>query len=165
MGPPSLPTCGPAYGHLPLLQAHSSLRSCKHWPSGHPRIAQGKQRNQLRRVLSEPFVAHLGKAKLALDNSKRVFHLGPHTGLDLLGYGVVLGVGHRLSAIHIVRIGQIHAPRSGGHAAHGCRPPLGVVLGGGLAHGQIGHRLGLGWYGWQGGGPKTLFADGKFASC
>ena len=82
---PGLPPFEATAGHLLALKAHSSLRSLNNSLSGHPQIAQSKQRHQLRRVLGKPFVAHLGKAKLALDDPKRVLHLGPYAGLDLLG--------------------------------------------------------------------------------
>jgi hypothetical protein len=45
-----------AGGRLPALQTHSSQRTLKNSPSGHPQIAQGKQRDQLRRVLSRPAI-------------------------------------------------------------------------------------------------------------
>jgi len=69
---------------LPALRAHSFLRSLKNSPSGHPQITQGKQRDQLRRVLGQSFVANLGKAELALDDPERVFQLGTDSGLELL---------------------------------------------------------------------------------
>jgi hypothetical protein len=50
-----------------------------------PQIAQGKQRHQLRRVLSKALLAHLGEAELALADPKGVFYLGAHTGLEFLG--------------------------------------------------------------------------------
>jgi len=59
-------------GHLPALRAHSSLHLDK-FSTSHPQIAQRKQRHQLRGVLGKALVAHLGKAELALDDSKRVF--------------------------------------------------------------------------------------------
>jgi len=66
------------------LQAHSSPRFLNNSLSGYPQIAQCKQRNPSRRVLDQPFVAHLGETELALDDSKRVFHLGAHAGFHLL---------------------------------------------------------------------------------
>ena len=51
-----------AGGRLPGLQAHSSLRSLKNLPSGHPQIAQGKQRDELSRVLGQATVSDLGKS-------------------------------------------------------------------------------------------------------
>lgn len=63
-----------------MIRAHSSLRP-QDLPTRHPQIGQCKQRHQLRRVLGQPFVAHLGETELALDHSKRVFHLGAHAGL------------------------------------------------------------------------------------
>ena len=66
-----------------MIRAHSSLRP-QDLPTRHPQIGQRKQCHQLRRVLGLPFVAHLGETELALDDSKRVFHLGAHAGLHLL---------------------------------------------------------------------------------
>ena len=71
---------------LPRLQAHSSPGSLKNSPSCHPQMAQGKQSDQLRRVLGESFVANLGEPKLAFDDPERVFHFGPYTGLELLSH-------------------------------------------------------------------------------
>ena len=71
-------------GQLPGLQAHSCLRPVQKFVSGHPQIAQRKQRHQLRRVLGKSLVANLGKSELALDDPKRVFNLGTNAGLDLL---------------------------------------------------------------------------------
>ena len=73
-----------AGGHLPALQTHSSLRSLKNSPSGHPQIAQGKQRDKLRRVPGKALVADLGEAELALDDAKWMLDPGPHAGLELL---------------------------------------------------------------------------------
>ena len=50
---------------LPVLQAHSSLRSYQ-LSACHPQIAQRKQRYQLRRVLGKALVAHLGKPRCHL---------------------------------------------------------------------------------------------------
>ena len=71
-----------AGGHLPAWQAHSSPYALQ-LSARHPQIAQCKQRHEVRRVLGQSFVAHLDEAKLALDDSKRVLHLGPNTGLEL----------------------------------------------------------------------------------
>lgn len=54
--------------------------------SGHPHIAQRKQRYQLRRILCQPFVANLGEAKLTLDHSERVLNLRANAGFELLGF-------------------------------------------------------------------------------
>jgi hypothetical protein len=35
--------------------------------SGHPQIAQRKQRHQLGRVFDQPFVAHIGETELNLE--------------------------------------------------------------------------------------------------
>lgn len=68
---------------MSVLQTHSSPCSYQ-LPARHPKIIQGKQRDQLSGVLGQPFVAYLGKAKLALNDSERMLHLGPHPGLELL---------------------------------------------------------------------------------
>jgi len=82
---PNLQPLQAAAGRLAALQTLSSVRFLNNSLSGHTQIAQGKQRDQLRRVLGQPFVAHLGKTELALDNAKRVLYLGAHAGLELLG--------------------------------------------------------------------------------
>lgn len=63
-------------GRLPSLEAHSSLRSLNNSLSGHSQITQGKQHDQLRHVLAQPFVAHLSETELALDDSKRAGQCG-----------------------------------------------------------------------------------------
>ena len=50
----------------------------------HPQITQCKQCHELRGVLGQSLVAHLVESELALDDSERVLHLGPHTGFELL---------------------------------------------------------------------------------
>ena len=52
--------------------------------SRHPHIAQRKQPYQLRRVLSQPFVANLDETELALDHPERVLYLRAHAGFELL---------------------------------------------------------------------------------
>jgi hypothetical protein len=69
-----------AGGRLPALQTHSSQRALNNSFSSHPQVAQGKQREQLRRVLGQPFVANLGEAELTLDHSERVLDLGANAG-------------------------------------------------------------------------------------
>lgn len=73
-------------GRLPALQAHSSKRPLKNSPSGHPQIAQGKQRDELRRILGQATVSDLAEPELAFDDPERVFHFCPHTGLELFGF-------------------------------------------------------------------------------
>ena len=46
-------------------------------------MAQRKRRVQLRRVLGQPLVAHLGVPELLLDDPKRVFHLGSNASLGV----------------------------------------------------------------------------------
>ena len=68
--------------HCRLISCHGPLHERA---SGHPQIAQRKQRHQLSRILGQPFVAYLGKTELAFDDAKRMLHFGPHTGLELFG--------------------------------------------------------------------------------
>ena len=75
-----------AGGRLPALQTHSSQRALNNSFSSHPQVAQGKQREQLRRILGQPFVANLGEAELALDHPERVLDLGANAGLDLFQF-------------------------------------------------------------------------------
>lgn len=49
----------------------------------HPQVREHKQGKELGCVLLQSSVAHLGVTKLALDDSKRVFHLGTDAGLEL----------------------------------------------------------------------------------
>lgn len=59
--------------------------SCRHqFPSHHPYITQGKQRQDLCRVLDQSLVSNLAITKLTLQDAERVFHLGTHRGLELL---------------------------------------------------------------------------------
>lgn len=51
--------------------------------SHHPQVGQGKQREELGRVVLQAAVAYLDKSKLAFDNPKRTLHLGPDTHLKL----------------------------------------------------------------------------------
>ena len=71
---------------LPLPAFRASSPHSHKLSARHPQIAQGKQRDQLRRVLGQPFVTDLGETKLAFDDSEGVPHLGPHTGLELFGF-------------------------------------------------------------------------------
>ena len=70
---------------FPDLQTHSSLRPLHKPASGHPDVGQRKQRDELRGVFGKPPVAHFDVTELALDNPKRMLHLGAHAGLELLG--------------------------------------------------------------------------------
>jgi hypothetical protein len=65
-----------AGGRLHALQTHSSQHSLNNSFSSHPQVAQGKQREQLRRVLGQPFVANLGETELTLEYPKRMLDLG-----------------------------------------------------------------------------------------
>lgn len=72
-----LSRCGPVFGPLPVLQAQSFLRRPLHkCLAGHPQIRQREQRDQLRGVLGQPPIAHLGVAELALDQSEGMLDLG-----------------------------------------------------------------------------------------
>ena len=74
--PRSLRPCG-------LLRAHSS--PCPHQISTrHPQVGQCEQRDQLRRVLGQASVPHLGEAELLLDHAERMLDLGADAGLHLL---------------------------------------------------------------------------------
>jgi hypothetical protein len=107
-------------GRFPALQAHSCLHSLKNSLPGHPQIAQRKQRDQLRRVLGQAPVAHLHEAELALDHPKRMPHLGPDAGLDLLQLldqsvtaaavvqRLALARSHRHVPVHSRRLGPLH---------------------------------------------------------
>ena len=72
-------------GRLSALQAHSCPCSLNNSLSGHPQIARGKQRDHLRRFLDQPSVGHLVEVEPSLYDSDRVFDLGAHAGLELLG--------------------------------------------------------------------------------
>ena len=67
------------------LQAHSSLRPVHKPASGHPDVGQHKQRDEICSVLGKPPVAHFDVTELALDDPKRMLHLGPHAGFELFG--------------------------------------------------------------------------------
>jgi hypothetical protein len=75
-----------AGGRLHALQTHSSQHSLNNSFSSHPQVAQGKQREQLRRVLGQPFVANLGETELTLDHPKRMLDLGANAGFDLFQF-------------------------------------------------------------------------------
>lgn len=66
------------------LRAHSSRCHVQKPFASHPQIAQRKQRHQVARVLDQTPVLDLHKAKLALDDPKRVLYLGSDAGLGLL---------------------------------------------------------------------------------
>jgi len=66
----------PSFGHLPTLQAHSS-RSLNNSFSHHPQVAQGKQRDQLRRVFALDPIPSLAIAELALDYHEGLIHFSP----------------------------------------------------------------------------------------
>lgn len=71
-------------GRLPRLQVHSSPRPVHKPVPGPPQVAQCKQRDQLRHVLDQTFVANFGESELAFDYSERMLHFGANTGLELL---------------------------------------------------------------------------------
>jgi len=85
-----------AGGHLPGLQAYSCLHPSRNSVSGHPQIAQRKQRYQLRRVLGQSLVANLGKSELTLDDTKQMLNFGAYAGLDLLSLLQQLAPGRQL---------------------------------------------------------------------
>jgi hypothetical protein len=71
--------------HFGRLQPHSCLHPLQKPASDHPNIGERKQGDELRSVFLKPTVAHFGVTELTLDDSERMFHLGPHTGLEFLG--------------------------------------------------------------------------------
>ena len=75
----------PVFGPEPVLQAHLCLQVLQNSLAQYPQIRQSKQRDQLRRVLGQAPVAHLGVAELALDHPKWMLDLGAHAGLELFG--------------------------------------------------------------------------------
>ena len=111
----SLPLEAPG-GPLPAPQAHSSL--CPYqMPAGHPQVRQRKQRDELRRVLCQTFVAHLGETELTLDNPKGMLDLGAHAGFELLDGFAVLAPGTvHLSLSLTLAWAQGHVP------PHACGP-------------------------------------------
>lgn len=89
------------------LRTHSSLHPLHKPASGHPDIGQRKQRDELCGVLGKPPVAHLGVPELALDDPKRMLHLGPHAGFELFGLFVQRAPGRVLLRLTL--------PRAHGH--------------------------------------------------
>ena len=68
-----------------VLRPIRTQLSCRHqFPSHYPHIAQGKQRHDLRRVLGQSFVPNLAVTELALQDVKRMFHLGTYRSLEFL---------------------------------------------------------------------------------
>jgi len=96
------------------LQAHSSRRPLHKPASGHPDVGQRKQRDELCGVFGKPPLAHFDVTELALDNPKRMLHLGPHAGLDLLGWFVQCAPGRTFLSAALSRT-HGHVPvHSGG---------------------------------------------------
>ena len=89
------------------LRTHSSLHPLHKPASGHPDVGQRKQRDELRGVLGKPPVAHFDVTELALDNPKRMLHLGAHAGLELLGLFLQCAPGRVLLRLTL--------PRAHGH--------------------------------------------------
>ena len=97
---------GQISGRLPPfgdLQTHSSLRPVHKPASDHPDVGQRKQRNELRRGFGKTPVAHFDVAELALDNPKRMLHLGPHAGFELFGLFVQRAPGRVLLRLTLPR--------------------------------------------------------------
>lgn len=67
-------------GHL---QPHSFLSPLQRPTSSHPNVGERKQGDVLYRVFLKPTVTYFGVTELTLDDSERMLHLGPHTGLEL----------------------------------------------------------------------------------
>jgi hypothetical protein len=64
------------------LKVDALIPATQHFPSHHPQIAQREQHGQPRRVLRQSAIAHLGMAKLLLDDPERMLDLGADAGLD-----------------------------------------------------------------------------------
>ena len=93
-------------GLLPLfgdLQTHSSRRPLHKPASDHPDVGQRKQRDELRGILGKPPVAHFEVTELALDNPKRMLHLGAHAGFELFGLFVQRAPGRVLLRLTLTR--------------------------------------------------------------
>jgi hypothetical protein len=104
---------------FPDLQTHSSLHPVHKPASGHPDIGQRKQRDELCGVLGKPPVAHFDVTELALDNPKRMLHLGPHAGFELFGLFVQRAPGRVLLRAALARAHRhmpIHASGVGSFA-------------------------------------------------
>ena len=78
--------------------------------SGHPQIAQCKQREQLRRVFGKTPVAHFGETGQALDHPKAMPHLGAHARFDLPGRSSKAPQGDFLSSARRLPGAQRDAP-------------------------------------------------------
>ena len=85
------------------LHAHSTLHPLHKPASCHPDVGQRKQRNELCSIFGKPPVADLGVPELALDNPKRMLHLGPHAGLELFGLFVERAPGLMLLRLTLTR--------------------------------------------------------------
>ena len=57
---------------------------CLQFVPRHPQIRQSEQGGQLRGVLRQASITHLGKTELKLDHAKRMFNLGADAGFGLL---------------------------------------------------------------------------------
>jgi len=117
---PVLGRCGPVFGPLPVLQAHSCLHvlqySLAHY---NPQVQQSEQSEQLRLVFLEPPLAHISVAELAFDHPKRMLDLSPDAGLELFGFLKQLAPGrvpvlatfvraqHRLLPLHAGSLGPL----------------------------------------------------------
>jgi hypothetical protein len=70
---------------VPVLQAHSCLQVLQDSLAHYPQARQREQRDQLRGVLGQAPIGHLGVAELALDHLRRMLDFGTHPGLELFG--------------------------------------------------------------------------------
>src|SRR5438067_5704641 len=81
------------------LQTDSSPPSYQ-LPSRHPQVRQREQRDELRRVLRQAAVAHVGEAKLPRDHAERVLDLRADAGLHLLhSFSDELGLDERVELL------------------------------------------------------------------
>src|SRR5438105_2200152 len=92
------------------LQTDSSPPSYQ-LPSRHPQVRQREQRDELRRVLRQAAVAHLGEAELPLDHAEGVLDLRADAGLHLLhSFSDELGLDERVELLALARA-HGHMPR------------------------------------------------------
>ena len=75
----------PVFEPFCRLQTHLFLSLVQKPTSGHPSVGQRKQSDELRSIFLQAAITNFGVTELTLDHTKRMFDLGPHTGLELLG--------------------------------------------------------------------------------
>ena len=96
----SFPTASQPFG---CFQAHSCLGPLPKCLSDHPDIGQGKQRDELSRVLGKAPITHLVVTELSFDAPKRMLHFCTNTGLEFLGLLGELAPGRVLLSLAFAR--------------------------------------------------------------